>query len=94
MATICTNNVPRLLLYRDQLTAKELCDFDYLPDDGSGDFFRYKGNAYDLGEAMRVPDEPGFKDWDGYYGDSYFSGVLVRMDPDDNDRVIVGRYFA
>ena len=94
MATIRTNNAPRLLLDRNQLTAKELCDFDYLLGYGSCYFFRYKGNVYDLGEAMRTPDETGFKDWDGYYGDSYFSGVLVRMDPDDNDRVIVGRYFA
>jgi len=47
---------------------------------------------------MRTGDGfPG--DWDGYHGDSWFSGTLIKYAPDgcggiDPERVICARYFS
>jgi hypothetical protein len=84
------------------LTAKERAEFDYLDwqaiDNGedSASFFHYKGWLYHLNDAMGInpkelPSDSFLKDWHGYYGDSYFSGVLVRYTK-DMEHVIVGRY--
>ncbi len=100
--TIRTNNKPRPVLSRFDLTAKESAEFDYLADD-EGSFFRYKGQVYDLGEFCRVIatgasrahptecDNPAFAGWHGYMSDSFFSGVLVKY-VNGGDDVIVGVY--
>ncbi len=93
--TIKTNNVPRLVEYGCQLSAKELQDFGYLDADelvGRG-FARYKGQVYDLGEFMRCPANSGMDNWDGYSSGSLFSGVLVKYCK-DTDRVIMARYYC
>jgi len=45
------------------------------------DYFVYKGHRYYLSEfvaiANNLPD--WMKEFDGYAGDSYFSGVLVKL---------------
>lgn len=101
--TIVTNNVPRPLVYGFELSEKERKEFDYYDDDERLDcacFFRYKGWTYDLGEFTRVAEPVSsncqfdyLKGWDGYSSDSFFSGVLVRY-AEDNDYVIVGRYYS
>lgn len=97
---IRTNNVPRPVIYGYELTDKERAEFDYidwLGDDSEGatrQFFRYKGALYDLGDCMRVePMNSLCTGWHGYYGESYFSAVVVRY-VDDWERVIVGQAFA
>jgi hypothetical protein len=48
---VITNHQPRLLLSWYELTAGEQAEFDYLdPEDTGREFFRYKGNIYDLHE--------------------------------------------
>jgi hypothetical protein len=103
--TIRTNNVPRDVLYWYELTDKERAEFDYLEteeEQAQATFVRYKGWTYDLGDFMRCPSseqsnpqmrDAGFHHWDGYAGDSFFSGVLVRY-VDDGERVIMGTYIA
>lgn len=99
---IHTNNVPREVINAWELTAQERAEFDYLDwpaiDEGSGsrDFFRYRGQLYDLGEFSRIIPpgserchptecaEPAFQGWDGYASDSYFSGILIRWARDDH----------
>ena len=44
LITIRTNNTPRDVIYRWELTPKESKEFDYLPDD-EGTFFRCKGQV-------------------------------------------------
>lgn len=94
---IITNSVPRDIIHDHELTAAEREEFDYLNwpaiDDGrdSASFFRYRGQLYYLGNFMRTGG--GFPGWDGYAGDSFFSGTLVRY-ADDNERVIVASYYA
>jgi hypothetical protein len=76
--------------------------------EGSAEFFRYKGTLYDLGEFSRViaPDSvrhhpmecaaSEFQGWDGYQGDSFFSGLLIRYADresfDSDAGIIVGWY--
>ena len=89
---ITTNNIPRPVLYWEDLTAKERAEFDYDPCDHA--FFRYRGGVYDLGEFSRIPDSIQYAEWAGwhsYRSVSYLSGVLVRWDRHD-DAVIVARY--
>jgi hypothetical protein len=100
--TIRTNNVPRDVINAWELTAAEQAQFDYLDweaiEDGrdSAQFFRYRGELYDLSQFSRVihPDaqrahpmecsEPAFQGWDGYMSDSFFSGMLIRWAHDEN----------
>ena len=86
---IVTNNQPRDIISWYDLTPAEQKAFDYL-EEGEGSFFRYKGWVYDLGGAMRIE---GVADWQGCYGETAFSGVLVRY-TSDCERVIVGMYFS
>lgn len=92
---IVTNNIPRNLIDAYQLSDKAREEFDYLDwekiDNGedSATFFRYKGRLYELGEFVITPKS--LKPWDGMAGDSFFSGVLIRL---VDDQIIVGQYFA
>ena len=81
-----TNNVPRHVIYGYELTDKEKAEFDYYaPDELDGAcFFRYKGRLYDLG---------ALKPWYGYLSDSFFSGIVVKYDS-DNEQLIVGTYYC
>lgn len=91
---VVTNNRPRLLLDWDQLTPREQREFDYLTDEDrfDRDFVRYRGVAYDLGEFETPGDS--LKPWDGVKHDSFFSGVVVRWDGEDRDRVVMGTIYA
>jgi hypothetical protein len=99
MLHITTNNVPRLIIDDYELTTAERSEFDYLHWDAidagedSASFVRYKGRLYDLGEFMRSTD-PELNEWDGYSLDTFFSGMLIRICRDDNDRVIVAQYYS
>jgi hypothetical protein len=102
---IRTNNIPRDVINAWELTPAERAEFDYLDwaaiDDGrdSADFFRYRGQLYDLGEFSRIIPpgselrhpmecaESAFQGWDGYLSDSYFSSLLVRWARDENGRI-------
>ena len=86
--------------YRDIITSYEVPpsvldrEFHYhSPEEReSAFFFKYKNQYYCLDQFMQTT-YPGFKDkgWDGYYCDSYYSGVLVRLDL-ENDKVKVATY--
>ena len=94
---IRTNNQPRELLSQFDLTEKEKAEFDYMddPENEAGiEFFRYKGQIYTLGDFMRLDKNNPFPgDWHGYKGDSFFSGLLIRLD-DTGESVVVGQYFS
>jgi hypothetical protein len=93
MVKVITNNAPRNLVYGYELTAKERAEFDYIKSDeiDTHDFFRYRGNVYDPHEFMCAPDD--MKPWQGYQGDSYFSGIVIRY-TEDNESIIVGTYIS
>ncbi len=98
---IITNNQPRRIIEDSELTATERAEFDYLDwaavDEGndSASFFRYKGQLYDLGDAMTLSITLAvgpFKGWHGHYVESYLTGVLVKYADEYCEKVIVGRY--
>ena len=93
--TIKTNNKPRPILYGCELTTKEKQDFEYLEDVESSSFVRYRGQVYHLEEFWIVTKEMPFYDmgWQGCLTDSFFSGLVIKYSPDDNEMVIVGRYY-
>jgi len=75
-------------LYQTQcywdLPKKEQAFFDY---EGAQDasYVKYRGVWYDIGEFHNIPASiTAFAGWAGYYSDSFFSGVLVKPD-EDND---------
>lgn len=106
---ITTNNQPRNLISWYDLTEKEQADFDYI-EDGQFNGFRYKGQAYDLGEFVRILSRS--QQNNGYYnsfahtcddGDAMleWSGVQsetyfsgILVKLVDDESVIVGRYFS
>jgi len=98
--TIKTNNQPRqtvpgyVLFENEAVRAR----FDYLSDDEFRDeaFIKYHGWWYAMCDFMRVENEStgDFKGWDGYHGDSYFSGVLIKWADDYGEEVIMGTYYS
>lgn len=99
--TIRTNNVPRPLLFGSDLTDKERAGLDYLDfseeNDNSAafkEFFRYKGDVYDLGECMSTDGlgELRKAGWEGYYGETFFSSVVIKF-VNRGESVIVGYAF-
>ena len=101
--TIVSNYQPRPLLYWWELTSKEQSEFDWIKDNEHDqfEFFRYKGNVHCMADYMRIDghNDDDFSAWDGYHGDSYFSGTLVKYPYDefcghDYDYVIVGWYYC
>lgn len=101
--TIICNGVPRDIVDGWETTAAERAELDYVDWDaverGEDSFsgFRYLGELYDLSDIPAVDRRDGFESpfqgWDGVMSDSFFSGIVVRY-CDDDERVIVGRFFC
>ena len=71
--------------------------FSHLNEDDSPDlFFKYKNWWYHASDFMRIEAvhrNTDFKKWDGYTSDTFFSGVLIKLD-EDCERYMVGMYYA
>lgn len=93
--TIKTDNKWHGFKYRNEVPAKVLKDqFDYQDEDISDNFFKFKGTWYHTDQFMRLDDRNGeMKGWDGYAGDSYFSGVLIKLSS-DGERYKVATYYS
>jgi len=93
--TITTNRRWRDFAYRADVPAKVLADqFSHLAEEDSfSDFFCYRGHWYHTSDFMAVANGSPLAGWHGYHGDSYFSGVVIRIDK-DGERYMVGTYLA
>lgn len=92
-AKIYSNYQWREFMYRDEVPQSVLDDeFSYHDDDVTDGYFRYKGVWYHLDMFMRG-DPTGDGYWDGAHGDSFFSGVVIKLS-DDGDAFQVGTYIA
>ena len=97
---VTTNNKPRHFVYGHELSEDEKSDFDYIePDEMDGrSFVRYKGRVYDVSDFARIEPQMvncqrgDWAGWHGYAGDTFFSGVLIRII--DSESCIMGTYFA
>lgn len=94
--TVITNMQPRELHMPAELSTKTRNEFDYIDegDNFQSRMFQYKGQWYDTHDAMPCRDVDTFKGWDGYFGDSFFSGVLFKYADEDCETVIVARYYC
>lgn len=95
--TIKSNRQWRNFTYRYDVPARVLADqFDYQDEDETIDgFFSYRGHWYHIDQFMRIGETEAspMSEWDGYAGDSYFSGVLIKLS-DDGEQYQVGTYFS
>jgi len=91
--TIITNNQERDFKYGDEVPKETLDWYDWLDEDAKFDgWIQYKNHWYHTSDFMRVPPGmTGFEGWDGYKGDSYFSGTLVKF-ADDGETYKIGTY--
>ncbi len=81
---IITDGRWKNLKYRYEVPEKVLADqFDYLDDDVEDGFFQYRKNWYHISDFIETLDpqlkKAGFH---GYSGDSYFSGVALKLSSD------------
>lgn len=77
-------------VYRYDVPAKVIKDqFDYLDADTDDGFFKYRNTWYHTSEFMRTT----MQGWDGSHGDSYFSGVLIKLSS-DGEKYKIARYFV
>jgi len=84
--------------YRNEVPKKVLKDqFSHLDkDDNFDNFFKYKNYWYHISDFIRVEnihENDEFHKWHGYTSDTFFSGVLIKMD-EDNEQYMVGMYFS
>jgi hypothetical protein len=95
MMEIITNNQWRNLKYGYEMPEKFRNDFDYIDqaEFDTHDFVVYRGQWYDVNEFMSVEGNSPFTGWYGYASDSFFSGIVIKLS-DDNEKVIIGRYFS
>lgn len=69
--------------HREEMPEKVLQEyFGHLPEEMDG-FFCYRKRWYHISDFMRISGSAPFpEEWQGYYSDSYFSGVLIRVSSD------------
>jgi hypothetical protein len=102
---IITNNIPRGLVAYVDLPESARSDFDYVDEEEhySPRFAQYRGEWYDTNDMMPTRSDAWgtidafARDWDAYLGDSFFSGILVRLvagEYGDYDTVVMGRYYT
>jgi hypothetical protein len=91
---ISTNNQWREFKRRDEVPAEILAgQFDWTikaneeHDDYSDGFLEYRGTWYHLGDFMVGAPDP----WQGAHGDSFFSGVFIRVS-DDGEQYKIATY--
>lgn len=98
---IVTNNVPRHLIYKYELTEREQAEFDYL--DATDELFRYRGELYPIADFCRiaprrnavgfeqgVDDDSPLLKWHGIATSSYGTATVIKYLPEDG-AVVVGR---
>jgi len=86
---ITSNYHKRLFLFGYEVPEEIHEDYDHLPEDEHGDnWIKYNENYYHISDFMKYDDEF----WNGYVGDSFFSGVLIHIDDEDTETYVIGWY--
>lgn len=94
---IRTNKRWRHFKYGYEVPEKVLKDqFAHLDEGETYDgFILYRKRWYHLSDYMVINNHPDseFSSWDGYAGDSYFSGTLIRVSQ-DGESYQIATYFS
>jgi len=90
---IATNHRWRDLVYRHDVPADILSDrFDWLTETDTDGYFCYRGWWYHISEFTVLPTgELTALGWQGYHGDSFYSGVVIKFNK-DGDAIQLGTY--
>ncbi len=84
-------------VYRHDVPEKILKnEFDWLDEEQEDGFLKFLGTWYHTSMFMRMNDsdpKSPLKGWDGYHGDSYFSGVVIKLSS-DGEKYKIGRYYS
>ncbi len=87
---ITTNHHWRDFKFRYEVPANVLNnELDWTDEDDTDGYFFYKWGWYHLSMFMRT----GIDGWDGFHGDSFFSGVAIRLS-EDGERYQVATVIA
>lgn len=89
-----TDHKWKLLKYGYELSKKQRKQFDYLSDEefDTHNFVKYRNSYYDVNEFMRVPKHSDMPGWDGYHGETYFSGIVIKLSS-DGERYKIGEAY-
>ena len=89
-----TDNKFRPFKYREEVPLRVLQrEFDYLDEEDVSDgFFKHRGVWYHLSMFETTRGMKDLAAWDGYHGDSYFSGTLIKLSR-DGESYKIGTYF-
>jgi len=100
---IMTNHHWKEILYGHEVPQKVLDDYDWLEEeDKAYGWVKYRRTWYHLSDFMNLHNKVHnphfdnnhpFAEWDGYHGDSFFSGVLIKFS-DCGDSVKMATYFS
>ncbi len=68
-------------------------DMDYMNQEelDNGQFLKYEGNYYSLGDFIMIYNKEPFKNWSGYASQTALSGVLIKVS-DDGESYKIASY--
>ncbi len=94
---IITDHKWKNFLFGYELPATVKTDFDYIDADEieSHDFIKYRGVFYDPSDIMRIEETSPLAlfGYHGCHGDSYFSGILIKIS-DDGEQYQIATYIS
>lgn len=91
--TIKTDHKWKNFLYGNEVPKKVLAEYDWLSEDEKWDGWVRRGKEYyHISDFMRIPGPNPFGGkWNGYFSDSFFSGIVIEMS-DDGEQYKIGLY--
>jgi hypothetical protein len=91
---VTTDNKWKPFLTRFEVPEKILAEeFDYLTEDDTDGFFKYKGQYYHTSQFLYMAvNHPGLEKWSGVMSFSYSNGIMVKLSR-DGERYKVGYYY-
>jgi hypothetical protein len=94
MTKIITDNKWKNFKYRNEVPKSVLSDeFHYQDDDVGDGYIFYNHNWYHIDQFMRLSGTHPFHGWEAYSGDSFFSGVVIKVSK-DGEQYMIGRYYS
>lgn len=91
---LITDNKWKHFTYGYEMPKSVLKDYDHLDESESYDqFFRYRGVWYHLSDFLNIDHAVSvpLRVWDGYYSESAFSAVVIKISS-DSESYCIGRF--
>ena len=92
-----TDHKWKSLKYGYELPKNQRKQFNYLSDEefDTHNFVKYRRSYYDVNEFMAIPNRSSsdLGAWDGYHGETYFSGIVIKLSS-DGERYKIGEAYV